>query len=65
MYVVMHNLYGLNNTAYFRKVGDGCFDFSSNKSHASDMTQEECETVLKNQDWYCHQYRASHMTIEA
>ena len=67
MYVVMHNLYGLNDgdRAYFKRVGDSCFEFTWNKSSASDLTQQECESILKNQDWYCHQFRASHMTIEA
>ena len=64
MYVVMHNLYGLDGNAYYKKNGD-CFDFSIDKSFASNLTQQECETILKNQDWYCHQYRASHMTVES
>ena len=65
MYIVIHNLYGLNDgrKAYFRKLGD-CFDFVSDKKFASDLTQQECEKIISQKDWYCEQYNASDMTVQ-
>lgn len=65
MYIVIHNLYGLNDgrKAYFRKLGD-CFDFVNDKKYATPLTPIEMGEIFKYSDWYCKQYNASHMTIE-
>lgn len=66
MKIVLHNLYGLKNDhkSYFRKRGDGCFDFTGVEEKASELTKEECEKIKQSEDWYCKMYGASHMTIE-
>ena len=62
MYIKMVGLYGFENTkAYYRKIGDGCFDFVNNKKFASDITREEAEKIMKSQDWYLKQYNAEFM----
>ena len=38
MIIKMMGLYGFDDTkAYFREIGDGCFDFVNNKKYASDL----------------------------
>lgn len=66
MKIAMHNLYEMKGTepAWFRKVGLYCFDFTWKKEFASDLTEEEALKIIKDAEWYCKQYRASHMTIE-
>lgn len=66
MYIVINNLYGINDgsKSYYRKQGAGCFDFVNRKQFASDLTAQECEEIKKYEEWYCKQYKASHMTIE-
>lgn len=59
MYIKMIGLYGMENQkAYFRKVGDGCFEFCSNKKYASVLSKEEAKQVLEHKDWYLKQYNA-------
>ena len=61
MFIIMVGLYGIEGmVAYYRKNGD-CFDFVSDIKFASELTEEECERVLKYEDWYCKQYNADHM----
>lgn len=66
MRVVIHNLYGIKDgrKAYYRKQGDGCFDFCNDAKYASDLTKEECDGILRNKEWYCKQYGATDMTVE-
>ena len=65
MYVKMTGLYGgMNYDAWFRKLGD-CFDFVNKREFATDLTAEECGKVLDHADWYCKQYNAQKMMIEA
>lgn len=67
MIIAIHNLYHVasGDKAYYRKQGIYCFDFVNDIKHASDLTQEECEHIMKSSEWYCKQYGASHMTMEA
>lgn len=66
MYIVIHNLYHVNNghKAYFRKQGPGGFDFVNRKEFASNLTGQEALDIKKYEKWYCNQFGASHMTIE-
>lgn len=66
MFIVMHNLYGIDDgsKAYYRKRGTGCFDFVGRKDFASELTKEEAADVMREHEWYCKQYGASHMTAE-
>ena len=62
MYIKMVGLYGMeNHKAYFREIGDGCFDFVNDKKFASDITREEAEKIMESQDWYLKQYNAEFM----
>ena len=64
MIIKIIGLYGLDNTkAYFRKSGDGCFDFVNNKKYASNLSSEEAEEVMKHKDWYLNNYEADIMLI--
>ena len=64
MYIKMIGLYGMENSkAYYRKIGDGCFDFVNDKKFASDITREEAEKIMENQDWYLKQYKAEFMVM--
>ena len=59
MIIKMVGLYGMEGIrAYFRKNGDGCFDFASDKKFASDLTEDEVKSVMSNKDWYLKQYNA-------
>ena len=59
MIIKMMGLYGFDDTkAYFREIGDGCFDFVNNKKYASDLSREEAEKVMKHKDWYLNNYKA-------
>ena len=59
MKIVMIGLYGIEGTrAYFCKVDDYCFDFTSDKKIASDLTEDEVKSVMRNKDWYLKQYNA-------
>lgn len=64
MYVRMTGLYNGNYEAWYRKQGDGCFDFVRNKKFASDMTEEECQDVINHKEFYFKQFNASGMVIE-
>ena len=58
----MIGLYGMENSkAYYRKIGDGCFDFVNDKKFASDITREEAKKIMESQDWYLKQYNAEFM----
>ena len=63
--VAIVNLYGIKDgsKSYFRKSGD-CFDFVWKREYASDLTIEECKTILKDYKWYLEQYNASDMVVE-
>lgn len=65
MKVVLHNLYYPHSgyTSYFRKLGDG-FDFVNDPKYASDLTKQECDSIMEHEKWYCNMYSASHMTVE-
>lgn len=64
MYIKMIGLYGMeNHKAYYRKIGDSCFDFASDKKFASDITREEAEKIMESQDWYLKQYNAEFMVM--
>lgn len=59
MYIKMIGLYGIDNQrAWFRKIGDRCFDFVSRKEYASDLTEAEADDVMRHSEWYCNQYGA-------
>ena len=65
--VFLKNLYGINNgsKAYFRKQGDGCFDFVWEKQFASELTADEVENIMSHKDWYMKQHNANEMLAEA
>lgn len=64
MIIKMMGLYGFDDTkAYFRKIGDGCFDFVNDKKYASNLSIEEAEEVMKYKDWYLNNYKADIMFI--
>ena len=59
MIIKMVGLYGIEDQkAYFRKIGDGCFDFVSDKKFASYLKEDEAKRVMDNKDWYLKQYNA-------
>lgn len=63
--VKMIGLYGLpNQTAYYRKQGDGCFDFVNDKKYASELTISEAVKIIFVSDWYCKGYNAEKMRLE-
>lgn len=65
MYIKMIGLYGIpDQTAWFRLIGNGCFDFVSHKEYASDLNEEEVNKVMTHKDWYCKAYNAEMMFIE-
>lgn len=51
-------------SSYWQKIGDCCFQFTSNKSNASNLTQEEVDNILKYKNHYCSMYGASKMIVE-
>lgn len=65
MKVFIKNLYGIKNEkkAYYRKQGL-CFDFSWDKTLATDLTKEEADKIIAHGDWYKNQYNASEIGIE-
>ena len=65
MKIYIKNLYGINDgrKRYYRKVGDGCFDFGS-KERASDLTRDEVEKIMQHAEWYKTQYKASEIGVE-
>lgn len=64
--IVIKNLYGLKDgqKAYFRKQGNGCFDFVYQSKFASELTIEEASDVLKNGDFYKNLYKADEIYCE-
>ena len=66
MTVFIKNLYGINNNrkAYFRKQGNGCFDFVNQKKFASDLTAEEVAEILAYSDFYKNTYSANEIGTE-
>lgn len=65
MYIKLENLYGIKGlNAWYRKQGDGCFDFVNAKDHASYLTEEECEQTMKHKEWYLKQYNAERMVVD-
>lgn len=61
MKLYIKNLYGIKNDrkAYYRKVGDYCFEFVSKKEGASDLTAEEIVKVMEHSDFYTRMYGAN------
>ena len=54
----MLNVHGIQGSdGWYRKLGD-CFDFVSQKEFASDLTEEECETIMATKERYCKMYDA-------
>lgn len=67
-YVVrMSGLYGVNGyDAYFKEVGDHCFEFVSKLDYATKYdTTEECTRVLNGAKYYLKMYGAQTMNIMA
>lgn len=65
-YIKMVGLYLRDHiTAYYRKQGIYCFDFVTRKELASPLTAEECDAIMKNADWYCDQFSAMRLEVEA
>lgn len=66
MIVVMRGLYheASSGPAYFQNIGDGCFQFTSSREDASDMTLEECQKVVDGKEYYLKMYGASELVIE-
>ena len=50
--------------AYYRKQGLYCFDFVTKKDLATDLTEQECERVVRNSDYYLKMFGARHMVVE-
>ena len=49
--------------SYWQKVGDSCFQFTNNKSKATDLTQEEVDNILQYKRHYCNMYGASKLVV--
>lgn len=66
MKVVIENLYHINDgtKAYYRKQGFSCFDFTFDKTLASDLTESEVNMIMPFADKYMKQYGASKMYVE-
>lgn len=66
MYIYIKNLYGEDNgmKAYYRKQGDGCFDFVWRKEYATNLTAAEAEQIMSYAGWYKLQFGASEMGTE-
>ena len=66
MKVYIKNLYGINDgiKAYYRKLGDSCFNFVSDKKYSSDLTKDEVKKIMQYAEWYKNQYKASEMGVE-
>lgn len=62
MYVKMVTHYG--QTAYYRKLGEYCFDFVTRKEYATDLSEKNTEHVLAHADWYGKQYHATSVEVE-
>lgn len=65
-FIYIENLYGINDgrRAYYRRGGEGFFDFVNSKEYASDLTKEEAAEIMSYADWYKKQYEANAMGIE-
>ena len=63
MKIKMINLYGIDDVAWYQKVGKYCFQMVAFEDQASELTLEEAEDILKDKDWYCMQYNAEDMCI--
>lgn len=64
MIIKMIGLYHMDGQkAYFRKIGDGCFDFVSRIEYASQLTKNEVENVMGHKDWYLDQYNAEMLVV--
>ncbi len=63
MKIKMIGLYGCDIEAYFRTIGCGCFDFVSDKELGSDLSEEDCNKVLKSESWYCKLYGATKLEV--
>ena len=66
MKVYIKNLYGINDgiKAYYRKLGDSCFDFVSDQKYSSELTKDEAEKIMQYTIRYKNQYKASEMGVE-
>ena len=65
MYMKLEGLYGIKGqNAWYRKSGDSCFDFTSDRNHASYLTEAEAIEIERNADWYCKQYNAERMVVD-
>lgn len=67
MVIKMIGLYGMGESwcAWFRKQGDGCFSFTPKKELASVMDEKECKKIMDYAGWYCLQYSADRLVVEA
>ena len=68
MFIKLVGLYHLDkddskNSAYYQAVGTYCFQFTNNKDNATDLTQDQVNSIIKYKDDYCKQYGASDMVI--
>lgn len=69
MFIKLIGLYHMdptnnNYTGYWQKLGQYAFQFTSDKSHASKLTQEEVDAILKYKTHYCKMYGAYDMVVE-
>ena len=53
-----------NYKAYYRKQGLYCFDFVTKKDLATDLTQQECDNIIKNSNYYLDMFGAKKMYVE-
>ena len=53
-----------NYVSYYRKQGQYCFDFVTRKDLATDLTEQECDRVVKNSDYYLKMFGAKKMFVE-
>ena len=66
MYVCLLNPYGIDNgiKIWYRKQGNGCFDFVSSKKFALPLTKDDVLNIMRYADWYKQQYNASAIRLE-
>lgn len=50
--------------AYYRKQGLYCFDFTTDKRYATDLTDLECNKIVQNSEFYKKMYGVPTMVLE-
>ena len=52
MYICLLNPYGVDNgmKIWYRKQGDGCFDFVSSKEFVSPITKDDVLNIMRDAD---------------